>query len=122
MKSGEAYKGFQVVPDITADDEMGCRAIARMSNPAFMDGVPAGLEPASLVADRTDWSAILEYEDEGRKSAAEASTRNLKDLIREALSLMAFDMQHRSTYKANWRRRALEAVGPMVEQVEHHAA
>jgi hypothetical protein len=122
MKSREAYKGFHVAPDIATDDEMGCRAIARISNPAFMDGVPAGLEPVSLVADRTDWSAILEYEDEGRKSAAEASTRNLKDLIREALSLMALDMRHRSTYTANWRRRALEVVGPMLERVEHHAA
>ena len=122
MKSREAYKSFYVVPVITTDDEMGCRAIARLSNPAFMDGVPAGLETVRLVADRTDWSAILEYEDDGRKSAAEASTRNLKGLIRDALSLMAFDMRHRPASMANWRRRALEAVGPMLEQVEHHAA
>jgi hypothetical protein len=122
MKSREAYKGFQVVPDITTDDEMGCRAIARMSNPAFTDGVPEGLETVRLVADRTDWSAILEYEDEGRKSAAEASTRNLKGLIGDVLSLIAFDMRPRSTYTANWRKRALEAIGPTLEQVEHHAA
>ncbi len=122
MKSSEAYGGFQVVADLTADNEMGCRAIARMSNPAFMDGVPAGLEKVRHVADRIDWSAILEYEDDGRESATDASSRNLKGLIRDALSLMAFSMRHRSTYAANWRSRALEAVGPILEQMDHHAA